>query len=127
VWQRKHGEAALPRLGISRHVVVARSDAEAERIARAGYAVWYAHLTKLWRDFGSIPIRFARDFDEARERGIAVAGTPARVREAIEGQIAASGCTYFVCRLMFGSMSDDEASASIDLFTAEVMPRLRAL
>jgi alkanesulfonate monooxygenase SsuD/methylene tetrahydromethanopterin reductase-like flavin-dependent oxidoreductase (luciferase family) len=127
VWQRKHGEAALPRLGISRHIVVAPTDAEAERIARPAYAVWYAHLTKLWRDFGSIPIRFARDFDEARERGIAVAGTPSRVREEIERQIAASGCTYFVCRLMFGSMSEEEASASIDLFTAEVMPRLRAL
>lgn len=127
VWQRKHGDASLPRLGISRHLVVAPTDAEAERIARASYAVWYAHLTKLWRDFGSIPIRFARDFDEARERGIAIAGTPVRVREEIEGQIAASGCTYFVCRLMFGSMSEEEASASIDLFTAEVMPRISAL
>ncbi|HUF94352.1 MAG TPA: hypothetical protein VMR23_18390, partial [Candidatus Limnocylindria bacterium] len=86
-----------------------------------------AHLTKLWRDFGSIPIRFARDFDEARERGIAVAGTPARVREEIERQIAASGCTYFVCRLMFGSMSEDDASASIGRFAAEVMPHVRAL
>jgi alkanesulfonate monooxygenase SsuD/methylene tetrahydromethanopterin reductase-like flavin-dependent oxidoreductase (luciferase family) len=127
VWQRKHGEVALPRLGISRHVVVASTDADAERIARAGYAVWYAHLTKLWRDFGSIPIRFARDFDEARERGIAVAGTPARVRGEIERQIAASGCTYFVCRLMFGGMSDEEATASIDLFAAEVMPHISAL
>ena len=107
--------------------MVAPTDAEAERTARPAYAVWYAHLTKLWRDFGSIPVRFARDFDEAREPGIAIAGTPARVREEIERQIAASGCTYFVCRLMFGSMSDEEASASIDLFTAEVMPRLRAL
>ena len=91
------------------------------------YAVWYANLTKLWRDFGAIPIRFARDFDEARQRGIAIAGTPARVREEIERQVAASGCTYFVCRLAFGNMSEAEAAASIALFTAEVMPRLIAL
>jgi len=67
------------------------------------------------------------DFDEARQRGIAIAGTPARVREEIEREIAASGCSYFVCRLMFGDMSEGEAAASIDLFTAEVMPHLAAL
>ena len=78
-------------------------------------------------DLGSIPIRFARDFDEARQRGIAIAGTPGHVRDEIERQIAASGCTYFVCRLMFGNMSEAEAAASIDLFTIEVMPHIVAL
>src|SRR5262249_36537502 len=124
VWQRKHGEAPLPKLGMSRHVVVAASDAEAEALARPNYAVWYAHLTKLWRDFGALPIRFARDFDEARQRGIAIAGTAARVREEIERQIAATGCTYFVCRLMFGNMSEAEASDSIARFVSDVMPHL---
>src|SRR5437016_866676 len=90
-------------------------------------AVWYANLTKLWRDFGALPIRFARDFDEARQRGIAIAGTPARVREEIERQVAASTCTYIVVRLMFGQMTETEASASIGLFTTEVMPHLAKL
>src|SRR5207244_652463 len=84
VWQRKHGGAPMPKLGMSRHVVVAPTDAQAEGLARPNYAIWYANLTKLWRDFGSIPIRFARDFDEARPRGIAIAGTPGRVREVVE-------------------------------------------
>ena len=106
---------------MSRHIVVASTDAEAEAVARPNYAVWYANLTKLWRDFGSTPIRFARDFDEARQRGIAIAGSPSRVREEIERQIAASECTYFVCRLTFGNMDEATASSSIDLFTADVM------
>jgi alkanesulfonate monooxygenase SsuD/methylene tetrahydromethanopterin reductase-like flavin-dependent oxidoreductase (luciferase family) len=126
-WQRTHGGAPMPKLGIGRHVVVAPSDGEGEAIARPAYAAWYANLTKLWRDFGALPIRFARDFDEARARGIAVAGTPRRVREELEGQIPASGCTYLVCRLMFGGMSEAEAAVSIDLFTAEVMPYLAKL
>jgi alkanesulfonate monooxygenase SsuD/methylene tetrahydromethanopterin reductase-like flavin-dependent oxidoreductase (luciferase family) len=125
VWQRKHGGGPMPRLGMSRHVVVAPTEAEAFAVARPHYAVWYANLTKLWRDFGSVPFRFARDFDEALERGVAIAGTPARVREEIERQVAVSGCTYFVCRLMFGHMSETEAAASIDLFAAEVMPHLK--
>ncbi|PWU24468.1 MAG: LLM class flavin-dependent oxidoreductase [Candidatus Rokuibacteriota bacterium] len=126
-WQRKHGGASMPKLGMSRHIVVAPTDAQAEALGRPNYAIWYTHLTKLWRDFGAVPIRFARDFDEARQRGIAIAGTPGRVREEIEQQIAASGCTYFACRLMFGNMSEPEASAAIDLFASEVMPHLLKL
>jgi len=49
------------------------------------------------------------------------------VREEIERQVAASTCTYFVVRLMYGHMTDDQASSSIDLFTSEVMPHLTKL
>ncbi len=127
VWERKQGRGPMPKLGIGRHVVVAPTETQAEALARPNYAVWYANLTKLWRDFGSIPIRFARDFGEARQRGIAIAGTPARVREELERQIHLSGCTYVVVRLMFGNMADAEAAATVDLFAAEVMPHLTAL
>ena len=127
VWERKHGELGVPRLGMSRHIVVAPTEAEAEKLARPAYAVWYAHLTKLWRDFGAVPVRFARDFDEARQRGVAIAGTPVRVREEIERQVAVSGINYFVCRLMFGDMAEADATASIARFTTDVLPHLRAL
>jgi alkanesulfonate monooxygenase SsuD/methylene tetrahydromethanopterin reductase-like flavin-dependent oxidoreductase (luciferase family) len=112
---------------MTRHVVVAPTQAAAEVLARPSYAAWYGNLTKLWRDFGALPIRFARDFDEARERGVAIAGTPAVVREEMERQAAASGCNYLVCRLAFGSMSEAEAAASVDLFAAEVLPHLARL
>lgn len=127
IWQRKHGGPLTTRMGMSRHVVVAATDVEAEALARPNYAVWYGNLTKLWRDFGALPFRFARDFDEARQRGVAIAGTPARVREEIERQAAASGCNYFVCRMMFGEMPEAAAAASVDLFAAEVMPHLAKL
>jgi alkanesulfonate monooxygenase SsuD/methylene tetrahydromethanopterin reductase-like flavin-dependent oxidoreductase (luciferase family) len=107
--------------------VVAPTEAQAEAMGRPAYAAWYAHLTKLWRDFGALPIRFARDFDEARQRGVAIAGTPSQVGEEIERQVAVSGVNYFVCRLMFGNMREADALASLELFTAEVMPRLAAL
>src|SRR5215813_11669486 len=127
VWHRKQGTAPMPKLGMTRHVVVASTDAEAEAIARPNYATWYANLTKLWRDFGSTPIRFARDFDEARQRGLAVAGTAARVREELERQIAVSTCTYLVVRPIFGDVTEAEAGASIDRFASEVLPHLTAL
>ena len=124
VWQHTHGTAPMPKLGMSRQVIVAPTEAEAEALGRPNYAVWYANLTKLWRDFNSIPVNFARDFDEARQRGAAIVGTPGRVREEIERQVAESGCSYFVCRMMFGDMGEAEAGASIDLFAAEVMPSI---
>jgi len=124
VWQHTHGTAPMPKLGMSRQVIVAPTEAEAEALARPNYAVWYANLTKLWSDFNSIPVNFARDFDEARQRGAAIVGTPGRVREEIERQVAESGCSYFVCRMMFGDMGEAEAGASIDLFAAEVMPSI---
>ncbi len=127
VWQHKHGGAPTTKLGMSRHVIVARTDAEAEAIARPNYAVWYGNLTKLWRDFGAVPVRFARDFDEARQRGVAIAGPPARVREEIERQVDASGGNYFACRLTFGEMTEAQATASLDLFAADVMPHLTKL
>jgi len=127
VWQRKQGSAPMPKLGMSRHIVVAPTEAQAEAIARPAYAAWYASISKLWRDFGAIPARFARDLDEARQRGVAITGTPAHVREEIERHVAASGCTYFVARLMFGTMSEEDATSSIDLFTTEVMPHLTRL
>ncbi len=124
VWQHTHGTAPMPKLGMSRQVIVAPTEAEAEALGRPNYAVWYANLTKLWRDFNSIPVNFARDFDEARQRGAAIVGTPGRVREEIERQVAESGCSYFVCRMMFGDIGEAEAGASIDLFAAEVMPSI---
>src|SRR5262249_61771575 len=84
VWQRTHGGVPMPKLGIGRHVVVGDTDAQAEALARPAYAAWYAQLTKLWRDFGSLPIRFAPDFNEARGRGIAVGGTAGRGRGGAE-------------------------------------------
>src|SRR5919108_84283 len=127
VWHRKHGAAPMPSLGMTRHVVVAATDAEAEAIARPNYAIWYANLTKLWRDFGSTPIRFARDFDEARQRGLAVAGTAARVREELERQVAVSTCSYLVVRPIFGDVTEAQAADSIDRFASEVLPHLTAL
>ena len=55
VWQRKHGEQPTPRLGMGRHVVVAPTEDAAMALGRTHYAVWYANLTRLWRDFGAVP------------------------------------------------------------------------
>ena len=116
------GEGKLPRLGISRHITVAETDAEAEALARPNYLAWYDNLARLWRDFGAEPVRFAKSFAEAKARGVAIAGSPTTVRAEIARQIEASGCSYFICRFAYGELSHDQALRSIDLFAHDVMP-----
>ncbi len=44
--------AALPKIGITRHIVVAPTDAQAERIAAAAYPRWRQAMDWLWRRSG---------------------------------------------------------------------------
>jgi len=126
-WSRTHGGAPTTKLGMTRHVVVGATDAEAEALARPNYVAWYANLTHLWRSFNSIPVNFARDLDEARQRGLAVVGSASRVREEIERQVAESTSNYFVARMTFGNMTEPEATANLERFVADVMPHLTKL
>lgn len=54
--------------------------------------------------------------------GVALAGTPAAVREYLD-EYAASGANYFVCSFQWGDLDHERAMRSIELFTTEVMPR----
>src|SRR5690606_628440 len=45
-------EIELPHMGITRHVVVAETDAQAEKIAAAAYPRWRAAMEYLWKRSG---------------------------------------------------------------------------
>ena len=53
--------------------------------------------------------------------GVALAGSPAAVREYMDEYVA-SGANYFVCSFQWGDLSHQQAMRSIELFAAEVMP-----
>jgi hypothetical protein len=44
------------------------------------------------------------------------------VRDYIAREIAATGVNYYVCDFAFGTIANDEAMRSIELFAQEVMP-----
>jgi alkanesulfonate monooxygenase SsuD/methylene tetrahydromethanopterin reductase-like flavin-dependent oxidoreductase (luciferase family) len=86
---------------------------------------------------GGLPIReMRRDIDAELERfdqqkrrphpnrlgGVALAGTPAAVREYMDEYVA-TGANYLVCSFQWGDLSHEQALRSIELFAAEVMPR----
>ena len=138
------GSAAAPKpefkggaaVGILRHIVVADTDAEAERIAKP--ALEY-HLKSLeWlRDRaraagGSdlvtrLNVRRGSTYGECVANGMAIVGSPATVRTAIEREAATLGINYLLGYLFFGTMRYADAKRSLDLFAAEVMPALERI
>jgi alkanesulfonate monooxygenase SsuD/methylene tetrahydromethanopterin reductase-like flavin-dependent oxidoreductase (luciferase family) len=112
-------------LGVGRHVVVAETDEAALEVARRAYTRWRANFFWLFERHGSAPRvagHYPKAFDELAERGSAVAGAPAKVRDFIANDIKATRANYFTPWLAFGDMTLDESLGSVALFAREVMP-----
>jgi alkanesulfonate monooxygenase SsuD/methylene tetrahydromethanopterin reductase-like flavin-dependent oxidoreductase (luciferase family) len=118
-------EADLPMLGVNRHIIIAGTEAEALATARRGYPAWRHHMGLLWHEYNvPFPLEAAlpEDWSLLQQRGDAIAGTPAQVRDYIAREIKATGVNYYVCDFAFGTITHDEAMRSVELFTKEVMP-----
>ena len=121
----KRDPAALPKIGITRHIVVADSDAQAQRIAQGAYSRWRDAMDWLWRrshvDFTLRQI-YPGDFAELQRIGHGIAGAPSTVRDYLGKLARDSGVNYVLCQMAFGDMKFSDASHSIQLFAREVMP-----
>lgn len=118
-------EAALPCIGVSRHVVVAPTDKEAREIARRGYKMWHDSFAKLWYDNG-LPVPFVEsiypeDWDQLQEIGNGFAGSPESARKWVVEEVEKTGINYFAAWFMFGNISFDEARRSVELFSEHVI------
>ena len=123
-WNANRGPgAALPKMGVARHLYIADSDAEAEAIARRAYGVWYGSFVKLWRQFGAQPTAYSPDFDDVRKMDAVICGAPDTVAAEIARQVEAAGLNYFVCRFAFGDLSYEESARSLALFSDAVAPK----
>jgi alkanesulfonate monooxygenase SsuD/methylene tetrahydromethanopterin reductase-like flavin-dependent oxidoreductase (luciferase family) len=60
-------EAAMPLLGVFRHVVVADSDTKALDIARAAYGLWRHHMAFLW-EWGGMEFPIGKSMREISTR-----------------------------------------------------------
>jgi alkanesulfonate monooxygenase SsuD/methylene tetrahydromethanopterin reductase-like flavin-dependent oxidoreductase (luciferase family) len=116
-------------IGITRHIVAADTDAEAQRIAGEAYPRWRAAMDFLWRRSNvefTLKDIYPQDFAGLERIGNGIAGSPATVRDYITRLQAESGINYLLCQMVFGSMSAAEAERSIRLFAGEVMPAFRS-
>ena len=125
-WAASGGaEQDLPLVGISRHIVVADSDAEARDLARPAYARWRSSLAKLWEDRGGgFPLGdlYPADWDAAQAMGHGIAGSPSTVRDFVVREAKDGGINYMVGWFAFGDLRTAQVSRSAHLFAKEVMP-----
>ena len=122
-----HANAPLPLMGMSRHVVIAPTEAAARAVAEPAYRRWFTSLLYLWRQHNmQIPLNFPEDFHAARALGLCLVGTVSTVRERMAEEIAESGVNYLLCRIAFGDLPLAQSLATVASLQEEVMPALNA-
>jgi len=125
-WRAAHGDAPVAaKLGTTRHIHVADTDAKAEETARRAYAIWFDSNAELFRRYGTLPLHFPSTYDEAAQREMMVVGAPETVRRTLERITGETGTNYVLGRFAFGDIPVEGVLHSIDLFAKEVMPAFR--
>ena len=120
---------SIPFLGLGRFVIMGESDEEALSVARRAYPLWHRHFHHLFRMHGTSPAGGDRppEFDQIRDGGRGIAGSPGTVIRMIRSQMEEAGTNYFVGQFAFGDLTPTEVTRTIALFTREVMPALQDL
>ena len=86
-----------PTVGAIRHCYVTGDDREVEQIARPAYATYYNNITKIWRDFRTVPdYGFTPDLAIAGKNDVAIVGSAEVVRDEVGRFFEESGCNYLV-------------------------------
>lgn len=119
----------LPKLGMTRYIVIDKTTDKALKVARRAYHIWRKNFMALWLLHGKEPIgvRYPETFDGLTETGQGIAGSPNEVLDQLSTQSQSTGINYLVARFVFGDLSISEAIRSIELFAAEVKPKLANL
>jgi alkanesulfonate monooxygenase SsuD/methylene tetrahydromethanopterin reductase-like flavin-dependent oxidoreductase (luciferase family) len=118
--------ARHPMLGINRFIVVADTDERASFLAHSAWELFYANFIKLWDRHGGEPRSFKLPPKLAPllDSGLAVVGSPERVGSVLQKQILDAGVNYLSGTFVFGNMSFEDASRSVNLFADQIMPKL---
>ena len=126
VWRETGTDARrMPKIGISRFIVVAERDEEALSVACRAYPVWHRSFYHLFRLYGGAPAHpRPPDFDGIIEAGQGIAGAPETVAAFLQSQLTESDATYLVGQFAFGDLSLAESLRSVELFSRHVMPML---
>jgi alkanesulfonate monooxygenase SsuD/methylene tetrahydromethanopterin reductase-like flavin-dependent oxidoreductase (luciferase family) len=132
VWERsKTREDRLnprvsdPKVGSTRHLLVAATHAEAEAVARRSWKAYHLNYPKRGWEQPSVPgaaggPSLGGDFDLAMKVEAAVVGSPATVGDYVRRYEAESGSNYFVASFQWGDLTHDEALRSMRLFAGAV-------
>jgi alkanesulfonate monooxygenase SsuD/methylene tetrahydromethanopterin reductase-like flavin-dependent oxidoreductase (luciferase family) len=125
-WATAGGAAdQIPLMGVSRHIVIAETDAEAKEIASSAYKRWRSSFAKLWIDGGiSVPLSnlYPETWEELEAIRNGCAGSPQTVRRYALEEAERDGFNYLVSWFAFGDIAVRHAIRSVELFSQHVMP-----
>lgn len=118
-----------PTIGVTAHIYVAETDAEARKRVATAFPAYHQHLVSLWERYdtplpGGGPT-LGGDTDRALSVRSLVAGSTATLRSYLDELVTATGVDYFVGAFHWGDLSAEEAMHSLGLFADEVMPAFR--
>lgn len=124
------GGAAIGQL---RHIVVADTDAEAQRLMKPAFEHHLESLNYIRKLNGSseltarLNVHRGIDFASCEDNGMVICGSPETVVRKITEQQAELGTNYLLAYMFFGTLSFETALRSMELFRSEVMPKIAHL
>jgi alkanesulfonate monooxygenase SsuD/methylene tetrahydromethanopterin reductase-like flavin-dependent oxidoreductase (luciferase family) len=122
---RHNGHITAPKLAKTQHIVLADTDSEAEELGVAAYETWKSHMHHLTRKH-SLPDVMKLDPFAADSVQKLVCGSPKTVLQQLQEIVRETGQNYLMAIFSFGSLPPQAAMRSMQLFSEQVMPKLKA-
>lgn len=121
------GRAEPPTIGTHYHVVVAEDRAEARGIAESGLRehVRLNRASQYLSKLPAAPSNAGIDIEQLVDEGRLIAGDPDDCARSLRRMAEEIGCTEAHCLFQFGDVPFAVANRSMELFAAEVMPRVQ--
>ena len=123
--ERHNAHVASPFLAKTQHMVIADTDAEAEQLGVEAYRTWAGHIHHLTRKAGRPDVHKTEPFAPDTAQPLVV-GSPRTVLEKVKDMLRITSANYLLCIFSFGDLAPEHAMRSLELFSREVMPKLRA-
>ena len=130
IWQRHRNDPgrhnahiAAPFLAKTQHLVIAETEAEAQKIGLQAFETWKGHMHHLTRKAGRPDVMKLDPHAEDSAQRL-ITGTPRSVLEKLQEVIRVTGMNYLLCIFSFGDIAPQHALRSLELFSREVMPKL---
>jgi len=120
---RHNAHVAAPFLARTQHLVIADTDAEAEKLGLKAYETWASHIHHLTRKLGRPDVHKTTPYDEDSSQRL-IAGSPRTALEKLQEMLRLTGANYLLCIFSFGDLAAEDALRSLELFAGEVQPQL---
>jgi len=120
---RHNAHVRAPFLAKTTHLVIAETDAEAEKLGLEAYWKWAGHIHHLTRKHGRPDVHKSDPYAEDSAQRL-ITGSPRTALEKVQELLHITSANYLLCIFSFGDLAPEHAQRSLELFSREVMPKL---